>query len=129
MHGFRTHAIDGIGRHLIGLRQFIDIDHIGSSFNSSSHSIMVVLANEHDGQFPQHGQVEDLVQHSLTGGPISEKGEHSIVRALVFLRKGKACSRSDLRPYDAMSSEEFYIYPEKVHTASLPFRGASGFPI
>src|SRR5262245_14249523 len=129
MHGFRMHTVQLVCRHFVTVSQFVDVYHVGSSFHRGTHCVVVILADEYNGKFPEHGQVECFVEDPLTGSAIPEITKHHIVCAPVFFSECQSGSGADLSAYDPVATEEILFFAKEVHTASFTLRATCGFAI
>lgn len=82
-----------------------------------THTVLVVLAAEDDGELPQASHVVGLEDLALVGGTVTVEGESDLLLVLVLLGKGDTGADGDLGADDTVSSVE--TGGEHVHGATL----------
>src|SRR5699024_7457008 len=83
------------------------------------NAVVVVLAYEDDGQLPDGGHVERLVEGALVRGAVTEEADADLIRAAYLggeaRARGDAVSRAD----DAVGAEDALVPVRDVHGAAL----------
>ena len=79
--------------------------------------VVVVLAQEHDGQLPELREVERLEDGPLLGGAVAEVDERDAVLAAVLRGEGGAGGQRDVAPDDPVAAEEVVLAARHVHRA------------
>src|SRR5581483_7501698 len=102
LHRAHVHAVDLLARDVERPAALGEIRGGGRALHGGAHGILVVLDDEHDGELPQLGHVEALVDLALVRGPVAEVGEAHRAVAAVMVGKGDARSQRHVGADDAV---------------------------
>src|SRR5437763_9598875 len=78
-----------------------------------------------DGQLPQLGHIEALVDLSLVGRAVAEIGDRDQPVVAIAIGEGEAGAERYLRADDAMAAKEALLAREHMHRAALALRQAA----
>ena len=114
------------------MADFVGVGHLverlerGDAREGGAHAVLVVLDDKDDGEAPDGGQVEGLVDGALVDGAVAEEDHRDVARGLVLLREGDAGRGGDLLADEAPAAPEALGDVEDVHGAAEPLDAAGG---
>src|SRR5262249_26239322 len=85
-----------------------------------AHAVEVVLAEEDDGQLPERGEVQRLVELALVHRTVAEDTQAKAAVALFLRGERQAAGDRQMPRNDGVAAEEVAGLVEKVHRAALP---------
>ena len=136
----RARALDGLGEAIAHLEDVLDeeavarhavaerlLRHVLDAHRPRerrAHRVLVVLADEDDGQLPERGQAHALVEVADADGALAEEDDGDPVLAAVLRREGGAGRDRDVAADDAVAAEHVVLLVEEVHRAAEAPRAA-----
>ena len=109
------HAVDLQTRNV--LSTLVVVGDGGGTVSGGTHTVLVVLTTEDDGQLPEAGHVVGLEDLTLVGSTITVESEGDVLLVLVLASEGDTSANGDLGTYDTVSSVE--SRREHVHGTTL----------
>src|SRR5579884_4262401 len=91
-----------------------------------AHRVLVIFTDIDNGQFPDRGQVERLVEGPFVDSSITEIASDDAVQALVLHGEGDARGNRQLRADDGIATVNTEFIAPHVHGAAFSFAAAGG---
>ena len=113
-------AVDDDAGHRIGARAVGDVGDGGRAGHRHRHRILVVLADEHDRQLPDGGDVERLVERALVVGAVAEERDRDCAGLPLLGAERRADRDRQAAADDAVGAEIALGRLGDVHRAAAP---------
>ncbi len=81
--------------------------------------VEIVLADEDDGQLPDRGEIQRLVEGADIGGAVAEEAGRDVVLALVLRAPGGAAGDRQMRADDGVGAHHAVLDRGEMHRAAL----------
>ena len=94
---------------------------------AGAHGVAVVFDDVDDGEAPECGEIEGLVEGTLVDGTIAEVAESGAFEFFEFDTVGETEAEGGLAGDDPVATPVVFGGFEIVHRTALPFRAAGGF--
>ena len=127
VHGHHVLPIDQHARHVVGHGPIRDILRRDHDFKTAGDGVLIIFAQEDDGQLPDRRQIHGLVEGALVAGPIAKEGHGHPVIALQLAAQRRPHRGGDGRPQDARLPQDADTEVRQVHGATLAFTQAGAF--
>ncbi len=128
-HGQRIHAVHAQIGHAIGGGARLQRVHRPGLLDVHAHRVAVVLAEIDDGQLPQRGQVQRLVERAFIHRAIAKEGQRDIALLLILDAEAHAGGDDELRADDGLAAQQPMLGAVHVHRAALAATTAGHFAV
>ena len=81
--------------------------------------VEIVLADEDDRQFPDHREIQRLVESADIGGAVAEEADRHIARAEILRPPGGAAGDRQMRADDGVGAHHAMLDRGQMHRAAL----------
>ena len=120
------HAVGAVAGNAVAFGFLADLRDGGGAINGGAHAVLVVLADPQDGQLPDLGQVQRLVEITDIGSAIAEHTDRHGVVMLVQVAQRQPGGDRQVRADDGVPAPEILAHIGHVHRAAFAVRGAGG---
>src|SRR6266481_3654468 len=104
VHGKQIIAVHASGRDAVGARAHRHAFARRGARLIGGERVLVVLADEDEGQLPDGGQVHGLVDHALVGAAVTEEGDDDAIGLAKLVGEGGAGADGHTRGHDAVGA-------------------------
>ena len=108
-------ALEAVARRAVG-GGMLDRRHLA---DRRVFHVEVVLADEDDGQLPDGGEIERLVECADVGGAVAEEADRDILFAEILRAPGRAAGDRQMRADDGVGAEHVVLDRGQMHRAAL----------
>ena len=113
-------AVDGAAGDPVRHRALRHLVHRGRVAEGRRERVLVVLADEDEGQLPHRGEVERFVEDALVRGAVAEEGDRDPARAVETGGETRPGREGHRGPDDAVRAEDVEPEIRDVHRAPEP---------
>ena len=129
LHLHHVHAIDHLGGDAVALGMPMDVGFGFRALQRRTHGVAVVLADEQDGELPQRGEIEGLVEFAFCRRAFAEEAAGDSITTLHLVRERQSDRERQSAADDGVTAIETALGVEDMHRAATTAARSRGLAV